>query len=304
MHAAAGLADDDLRRECDVVALLVAEVADDPLGHEQLVGALICWHGEELDLVLLIAEAVLGEVAHLGVAVLDAAATLGDELHAARTEVVGLGEGSRLVVALLVRGGEGGIVGFDDVVLQLAHGLEFHARDFVEGLHGLSERMLRCGGQRLAVAVEVVAEQAECRDLLERVDEGRAEDRHHVEVAAGCLDGGEERAAVHALTTGEDGVEIIGGVEHEVERLQSSVAAGVHQIDHADVEILHDANDIFLGEVLRGLAQMSGHAVSRSQKIVCHLLLVIFYFGFVLVSRRLPAASACAAVFCCRRGQS
>ena len=31
VHAAAGLADNDLRRECDVVALLVAEVADDPL---------------------------------------------------------------------------------------------------------------------------------------------------------------------------------------------------------------------------------------------------------------------------------
>ena len=81
MQTAAGLTLGDLRSEGDVEAVLPCQCAENPLGHHELVGGGLYGRYEELYLVLLVHLAVEGEVADLGVGVLDVAADLGDELH-------------------------------------------------------------------------------------------------------------------------------------------------------------------------------------------------------------------------------
>ena len=65
VQTAARLTRGNLRSERHVVALLVGQVADDPLGQHQLVGSLLHRHGQELYLVLLVGLAVEREVTHL-----------------------------------------------------------------------------------------------------------------------------------------------------------------------------------------------------------------------------------------------
>ena len=231
----AGLAHSDFRREGDVEAHLVGQVANHPLGNGELVGSVLRAHGQELDLVLLVDEAILGEVAHLAVAVLDLAAGLGDVLHAALAELAGLGIGCRLVVSALVDGGEHVLGGENHIILQFAHGMELHAGNLGEGVASLGERVLRRTLQVLAVLVEVGAEQAQRWQLGEWVDESRAVARQHVQVATASLDKVEQAGAVDALAAGEDGLKVVQVVDDEVQRLEFAVAARIHEVDHLDI---------------------------------------------------------------------
>ena len=270
----AGLAGGDLGGEGDVVAQLVAEVADDPLGYHELVGGLLDGHGEELDLVLLVVLALEAEVADLGMAVLDLAACLGDVLHALLAELVGLGIGCGLVVAALVLGGEHLLVVGDDVVLELAHGLELHAGDLAEGLGGLVQGMLRGGLEGMAVLVEIGTQHGDGGYLGEGVDECRLVAGQHVEVAGACLYEGEQAAAVDALAAAEDGVEVGQVVDDEVEGLQLAVAAGVHEVDHADVVLDDVVDDVGLGELGRWFLEKQHHGIGAvNEFLVVHFVL-------------------------------
>ena len=268
VQARASLARGNLRGEGDVVAQLIAQVADNPLGQHQLVGSLLHGHGQELYLVLLVVLAVEREVAHLRVAVLNLSACLGDILHAARAEIAALGIGGRLVVAALVLGGKHFLVVADDVVLQLAHGLKLHARHLAEGLGSLVQRVLGRRLQGPPVFVEERAEQHQRGYLGKGVEEGRAEAGQHVEVARTGLDEGEEAAAVDTLAAGEDGVEIVQVVDDEVQRLQLAVAAGIHEVHHADVVLGHVVDDVGLGKLGRWLLECRHDGVSIQNKVI------------------------------------
>ena len=244
VQSGAGLADGDLRGERNVVAVLGAEVADHPLRDRQLVGGIFGGAGEELDLVLLIELTVLREVADLGVAVLDHAAGERDVVHALLAELVELGERSGLVVTTLVDGREGGALGGDHIVFELAHCLELKTRRLLERGARLAERVLRRRFKRLAVLVEERAEKAERRELRERIDERGREARHDVQVGAGGLDVAEERGAVNAFAAGENLVEIGLIVQNEVEGFQTAIAARVHEIDVADALRLDELLDV------------------------------------------------------------
>ncbi len=271
VQARAGLSGGNLRGEGDVVAHLIGQVADNPLGNHQLVGRVLGLHGQELNLVLLVNHAVDGEVAHLGVAVLNLSAGLCDVGHALGAELVELGVWGRFVIALLVCGGEHLLVRSDDVILQLAHGLELHARHAVEGLASLAQGVLGRAFQQFAVLVEVGAEHGQGGDFGKGVEEGGADAGQHIEVAAAGLYEGEEAAAVHSLATGEDGVQIGHVVDDEVQRLQPAVAGGIHEVDHPDVVLADKADDVCLGKFLAGLSE-EGHQFVGIQFEFFHFL--------------------------------
>ena len=132
----------DLRGKGDVVVVFVSKVADDPLCNHQLIGRLGSLHGQELNLVLLVRYAIEREVTYLRVTILDLTTCLCDVGHALRAELVELGVGCRLVITLLVGGGEETCIGSHNIILQLAHSLELHACDLIKGLARLVECIL------------------------------------------------------------------------------------------------------------------------------------------------------------------
>ena len=133
MEARARLARSNLGREGDVEAVAVGEIADNPLRDDELVGSICRSHRQELNLVLLVYHAVDGEVTHLRVTILNLTTRLCDICHALGAELVELGIGCRLVVALLVCSREETLVWGDYIVLQLSHSLKLHASDLIEG---------------------------------------------------------------------------------------------------------------------------------------------------------------------------
>ena len=134
VQTAASLARRDFRCEGHVQTLEPRQIANHPLGNHQLVGGVAHGHGQELNLVLLVAKAVLHEVSNLGMAVFDLSAGLCDVVHTARAEIVGLGVGAALVIAALVSGGINVLDGLNHVVFQLAHRLIFHSCHLAESL--------------------------------------------------------------------------------------------------------------------------------------------------------------------------
>ena len=64
MESRTGLAGGDFRGEGDIETFFVGEVADDPLRNDELVGGFADGNGEKLNLVLLIDQTVLREIAH------------------------------------------------------------------------------------------------------------------------------------------------------------------------------------------------------------------------------------------------
>ena len=157
VHAGARLAGRDLRSEGQDDLVFVRQLAHYPFGHDQLVGGLFDIHGEEFDLVLLVDAAALGEVAHLGVAVLDLASGLGYQAHGFGPEIGELVERSALVIAFLVLDLIYALGVGDHIVFKLAHGLHLHSRDFLEGIVRLMEDELGRTFERFSLAVEVRA---------------------------------------------------------------------------------------------------------------------------------------------------
>ena len=194
VEAGAGLAGGDLGREGDIIAELCAEGADNPLGDHEVVGGLHGGDGQELDLVLLEDLAVGGEVADLGVAVLDLSAGLGDEVHAAAAELVEVCEGRRLVVALLVGGLVEVVVLGHDVVLELSHGVELHAGALGERATCAAQGLVGCRVQGGALLVEEGGEHAQGGNLGKGVYEGGGVAGHHIKVAVAGLDRRREEA--------------------------------------------------------------------------------------------------------------
>ena len=248
MHAGARLAHGDLGSEGHIQVALPCQGADDPFGKGQLVCCIFGVDRKEFDFVLLVILAVLGEVAHFAVAVLDAAAGLGDELHALGAESVELGERLGFVIAVLVFRRERGIEAGNDVVFQFAHGLEIDAEFIVQGLAGLVKREVRGGFEAFAVTVEIGAEHGERGYLGERIHKCGTEAGHHVKVGAAGLYEREKAGTVDTLAVGEDGVEVVLVVDYEIEGLDAAVTCGIHEIHHLDAVFLDETDDVGLGE--------------------------------------------------------
>ena len=256
VHAAARLADGDFRGEGDGDAVFVTQLAHNPLGDDELVGSVLEGGGQKLNLVLLVHGVADGEVAHLGVTVFDKAATFGYELHSLDAELLELAERLRSVIAALVGREIFVILGSDDIVFEFAHNLELHAAGgFAKGLAGFGEGVFRSHFEGLAVLGVEVAEEVERGDIGEGVDEGGAETRDDVEVAAARLEEGEEAGSIDTLAGGKNLVGVVEAVDDEVEGLEATVVRHVAELYHLDVELVDDAEHVGLGELTHRFLQ-------------------------------------------------
>ena len=275
VHAGTGFAGGDLGGEAHIQPVAVRQVADDPFGQQKLVCSGFQRAGEELDFVLFVHFAVQGEVAHFAVAVFDLAAGFGYMVHAFAAEVVQFGERLALMVALLVRGGEQFVFLTDNVVFQLAHGLELQAGGLFEGFFRAHERCVRRAVEGLAVLVEEAAEEAEGGYLVERIYEGGPVAGNHVEVTVAGLDeGGEQAGTVYALTFREDGFCIGQAVYGKIEGFHAAVFGRIHEINHPDAFFADEMQHVFAGEILRHLFQERHHFVGVEFNVFVHVCVV------------------------------
>lgn len=280
VHAAARLADGDLRGIADVDAVAVAEHAQDPLRQDDLLDRLLHRHREELDLVLLVVGVLVAEAADLGVAVLDLAAGAGDQLHRLVPQVFELREGLGRVVALLVAAGVEVLARADYIILEFAEGLEDGTGLAGELLVRLAEHVLGGALQGLALVVIEGAEDLQRGHLGEGVHERGAVAGDRIQVAAPGLDEGEEVAAVDTLAVGEDGVEVFLRGDNEVEGLELAVLRGVPEVHHLDRIFLAEVDDVFLGKLRRILLEKTNQIVGIHQDLrVFHNFLTLVLAG-------------------------
>ena len=193
--------------------------------------------------------------------IFDLSTRLCDIEHTLGSELICLGVWSRLMIAMLVDGGEAPIIVEDDVVFQFAHGMKLHARHLGERPACLRQRLLRSACQQCPIFVEEGAKHAKGGNLRERIDKCRCVSGYHIEVAAASLDKGEEAAAIHALTTGENRVKVCTICNDKIEGLEFSVTTRVHEIDHPYTVVGDEKDDVFFCELLGIFLQKSHHRV-------------------------------------------
>ena len=183
-------------------------------------------------------------------AVLDLAATLSDEAHGLGAEGDLLAEGSHLVVATLVYGLIAILLRTDHIVLELAHGVELQpARDLTEGLGSTAQDLVGCDREWLPILVHIGTEEADRGLIREGVEEGRGEDRHHVEVRGASLhEAREEARAIDTLARGEHLVKVVDVLEDEVELLEAAVGSGVAEVQRMDIVRDDVVDEVSLGE--------------------------------------------------------
>ena len=148
------------------------------------------------------------------------------------------------MITLLVLSGEYLLIVADDIILQLTHSLIFHTCNLMESLSSLVKSKLRRAFKRIAVLVEIRAEQRYGGYFSKRIYESRTESRQHIEIAATSLNKAEEAGTVDTLATGEDGLKVVEVVDHEIQCLQLPVTAGIHEVHHADVIINNVVDDV------------------------------------------------------------
>ena len=166
------------------------------------------------------------------------------------------------MVAALVGGHKLFDIGLNHVVFQFAHRLILHAGHLGESLGSLGQRVLGSTVKRIAVLVEVRAQQGECGYFREWVDESGAETRKHIQVAAAGLNKAEKARTIHTFTIGQNGVQIIQVVNNEVQSLQPAITTRIKEIDHLDVILLDKRNDVFFCKLRSRLIQKSHYFVS------------------------------------------
>ena len=165
-----------------------------------------------------------------------------------------------MVAALRFDGEQVLLVG-EEVVLELAEGLQLAARLLLQGALGLAQNLLRCRGQGLAVDVVEAAQDIQGRNVRERVEEGCGQAGHDVQVRGGRLDEGEERRAVDALPQRQHTIQVCLGLDREVQCLQATVASDVAQVEHPDAVVLDIADDVGFRKFLRRLSEGSNEGV-------------------------------------------
>ncbi len=92
VHAAASLSGRDLGCKADGDPILVAHLAQHPLGNVQLVGRVFHIGGKEFNLILLIFMFLVREVPHLRMGIFDQGARLGHGHHGVDAQLLPLNE--------------------------------------------------------------------------------------------------------------------------------------------------------------------------------------------------------------------
>ena len=244
METATGFTRSNLRCEGYVVALLKGHITDDPFSYDELIGCVDNVNGEEFDLVLLVDKSVQAEVTHLRVTVFNLTAGTRNSVHTFYAESICLCERIAFVIVALVRCGESIGLGHNHIVFQLAHCFKLKACSLCKGSSCFLERLLRTTCQRIAFSIEESAKQSERRNLSKRIHESRRETRQYIKVRAGSLNRLEQTGTVNTLTASEDRVKVVHIRNHEVQRLQTSIAGRIKEVDHTNAVFADVANDV------------------------------------------------------------
>ena len=152
--------------------MCVGDLAHHPLGQDEVVGGLLDGHGLELDLVLHELSVGLEDVADLAMDVLQRNAHRSEVSEHLLADLLALREGRRLLVAALLLDGIDPLRLVDEVVLQLAEGLEGQPGLFGQRDGCTSDDLLARVGQRFAVLVVEGAQDVERGPLAEGVEKG------------------------------------------------------------------------------------------------------------------------------------
>ena len=231
----------------------MGDLAQHPLGQHHLIGCGARVYGQELDLLLDHLTPIRHEVTDLGVGVFDGAPHAHQVEQGLGTYVLPLRERPRLVVATLGFDPEQRVLRGEEVVLEFAEGLEGAACLCLEGALSLAQDLLRGRGQGRSAHIVETAQELHRGDRGERVEERGGQARYHVQVGGRCLDEGEERGSVDALTEGEDAVEMCLGLNRKVKGLEPTISADVAKVEHRDPIVFDVSDDVGLRELLRGL---------------------------------------------------
>ena len=194
-------------------------------------------------------------------AVLDAAARLGDSGHGLGAQVLPLGERVGFVVALLRPRGIQRVPGRYHVVFKLAHRVEVVAGDLFELGLGAAQHFGGGAGERLPVGGVKRAEDVHGGHLREGVHEGGAVARHHVKVAGAGVYAFKEAGAVHPLPGRKDAVEVFLVIDHEIQGFKAAVPRGVPEVDHLDAVGLDVFHQVGAGKIAGLFPEESGYLV-------------------------------------------
>ena len=261
VQAVAGALAAHQRGEGRLEAVGVGDLAHHPLGQDEGVGRLLEGQGLELNLVLDHLPVAGEDVADLAVRVLQRYPHGGEAAQHLLADPLVLGERSRLLVAALLLDRVDRFGRVDEVVLELAEGLERHAGLPRQRLGGAAHHLLARVGQRRPVGRVERAEHVERAAFTEGVEERGAVPGHDVDVAGVGVCAGEDARAVHALAAGEHLAEVLAGVDGEGDGLEAPVAAHVAQVDLAQAQLLDRPDEVARGEVVRGLTEQPDEGV-------------------------------------------
>ena len=95
--------------------------------------------------------------------------------------------------------------------------------------------MIRGALEGVSVLIVKTAEEAEGRNLCERIHEGRPVTGDDIEIAVAGLDKRREKAgSVYPLAFCKDRLRIIETIDAEIKSLDPAVLGGLHEINHPD----------------------------------------------------------------------
>jgi len=158
-----------------IIPLSITYIADDPFSNKEFISCLFSRYRQKFDLILLVSESPLGEVPHLAVSVLNDSTTLGNQHHAARTEITCLGIGCTLVISMLFLCRKSIQRRFDDIIFQFTHCPKIKSLALVKCGDCFPQRIFRCTLQWISIFVKERTKHTQSWNLRKRINECRRE---------------------------------------------------------------------------------------------------------------------------------
>jgi hypothetical protein len=259
-------------------AARMREIAEHPLGEQDVVGGTGQGSQRQLDLMLLPYDALRllrFDVTDLRVPVLHADADVGQRRQRPTAQSFTEHEGGRRMVPAIVGPVDVGLVpALAEEVLDLTERPQLGAGRGMQVVDGTSEDRVRRLRERGTVAADVIAQQDEGRQRCKGIEKSRIDAGTEDDVGGirGYAHAAEQTRAVGTLATPDDVAQMAFVMWNEIQRFEPSVAADVHQAQHPDVPAAGDAHQIIDGPLGPRASDLGCEALTgRAGQIVLFL---------------------------------